>query len=72
MDSVPPSSLRYLFDIELPLALCDISQVGFGPSSSLFYLRTLLFQIEAGIYECLNADGLTLNIPCIEGDFRDR
>ena len=71
MDPVPPSSLRYLFDIELPLALCDISQVTSRPSSSLFYLP-LLLQIEAGIYECLNADGLTLNIPCIEGDFRER
>jgi len=46
--------LIYLFNLELPLALCDISLV------------------NAGIAGCLNADGVTLNMECIEGPFRDR
>jgi len=46
--------LIYLFNLELPLALCDISL------------------ITAGLNECLNFDGITFDMNCIEGEFRDR
>jgi len=46
--------LMYLFDMELPLVLCDVAQ------------------ITAAINECLDEDGMTLDIPCIQGPFHDK